>query len=84
MVRTQASTICPATPQRTALIRFVEPTPTMEPVMVCVVLTGMPPENNHYQSCRRSNLRTKAVHWAQLYDALPHRADDSPAPEQRP
>ncbi|CKU43103.1 Uncharacterised protein [Mycobacterium tuberculosis] len=32
----------PATPQRTALARCVEPTPTMAPVMVCVVETGMP------------------------------------------
>lgn len=29
------------TPQRTADKRLVAPTPIMEPVMVCVVLTGM-------------------------------------------
>src|SRR5262249_51535076 len=33
----------PATPQRPAGRRRVAPTPIMEPVMVCVVLTGMPP-----------------------------------------
>ena len=32
----------PATPQRTALARCTEPTPTMAPVMVCVVETGIP------------------------------------------
>ena len=42
MVRTQAQIILPATPQRTALKRLIEPTPAIAPVMVCVVLTGMP------------------------------------------
>ena len=44
MVSTQAQTILPATPQRTALGRRIEPTPTIAPVMVCVVDTGMPNE----------------------------------------
>lgn len=42
MVRIHAQMMLPATPQRTALARCVEPTPTMAPVMVCVVDTGMP------------------------------------------
>ena len=42
MVRIQAHTTRPATPQRTADRRWMEPTPTMQPVMVCVVDTGMP------------------------------------------
>jgi hypothetical protein len=42
MVRIQAQTIRPATPHRTAESRFVEPTPMIDPVMVCVVLTGTP------------------------------------------
>jgi hypothetical protein len=42
MVRTQAHTMRPATPQRTADRRRVAPTPTMAPVMVWVVETGMP------------------------------------------
>ena len=37
-----AQTIVPATPQRTALNLLIEPTPMIEPVMVCVVLTGTP------------------------------------------
>ena len=44
MVRTHAQTMRPATPQRTAESRRVEPTPTMAPVMVWVVETGMPNE----------------------------------------
>ncbi len=42
MVSTHAQTIRPATPQRTADRRRVAPTPTIAPVMVCVVLTGTP------------------------------------------
>ena len=42
MVKIHAHTILPATPQRTALMRWVEPTPTIAPVMVCVVDTGTP------------------------------------------
>ncbi len=42
IVSTQAQTIRAATPQRTAETRFVEPTPTIAPVLVCVVLTGIP------------------------------------------
>ena len=42
IVRTHAHTTRPATPQRTADSRRLAPTPTMAPVMVCVVDTGMP------------------------------------------
>ena len=42
MVRTQAQTMRAATPHRTAESRFTAPTPTIAPVMVCVVLTGIP------------------------------------------
>lgn len=42
MVSTQAQTIRPATPQRTAESLRVEPAPTTAPVMVCVVETGIP------------------------------------------
>src|SRR5690606_31552294 len=41
-VRIQAVTIRVPTLQRTAEKRWVMPTPKMAPVMVCVVLTGMP------------------------------------------
>ena len=42
IVSTQAHTILPATPHRTAEKRRVEPTPMIAPVMVWVVETGMP------------------------------------------
>src|SRR5215510_7047832 len=42
IVMTQAQTIRPATPHRTAESRWVVPTPTMAPVIVWVVETGMP------------------------------------------
>ena len=42
MVRIHAQTIRPATPQRTADSRLIEPTPMIAPVIVCVVLTGTP------------------------------------------
>ena len=42
IVNTHAHTICPATPQRTADKRRVDPTPMIAPVIVCVVLTGTP------------------------------------------
>jgi hypothetical protein len=42
IVRIHAHTIRPARPQRTAERRLVAPTPTIEPVIVCVVLTGIP------------------------------------------
>ena len=42
MVRIHAMTRFPATPQRTAESRLVEPTPKMQAVMVWVVLTGAP------------------------------------------
>src|SRR5258708_12572022 len=42
IVKLHAQTLFPATPQRTAETLRVEPTPTIAPVMVCVVETGMP------------------------------------------
>src|SRR5512141_49980 len=42
MVSTQAQMMRVATPQRTADKRLVAPTPTIAPVMVWVVLTGIP------------------------------------------
>jgi len=38
----QAHTMRRATPQRTADKRWIAPTPIIAPVIVCVVLTGMP------------------------------------------
>ena len=43
IVINQAQTTLLATPQRTAESRRVAPTPMIAPVIVCVVLTGIPP-----------------------------------------
>ena len=42
IVKIQAQIMVPATPQRTADSLFVDPTPIIAPLIVCVVLTGMP------------------------------------------
>ena len=42
IVRIQAHNRLTVTPQRTAESLFVAPTPMIEPVIVCVVLTGIP------------------------------------------
>ncbi len=42
MVKIHAHIKLTVTPQRTADKRLVAPTPIMAPVIVCVVLTGMP------------------------------------------
>src|SRR5215471_10238707 len=42
IVRIHAQTMRCATPQRTADRRRIDPTPMIAPVMVCVVLTGIP------------------------------------------
>lgn len=42
MVSTHATKICPATPQRTLLLRSAAPAPTIVELMTCVVLTGPP------------------------------------------
>src|SRR5689334_11084939 len=40
IVSTQAHTMFVASPQRTALRRWMDPTPTIAPAMTCVVETG--------------------------------------------
>ena len=42
IVKIHAQTIRIVTPQRTAVNRFAEPTPDIEPVITWVVLTGTP------------------------------------------
>ena len=42
MVKTHAHKRLVVTPHLTALKRFVAPTPIMDPVIVCVVETGIP------------------------------------------
>ena len=66
-------------PQRTAESRWVAPTPMMEPVMVWVVLTGMPPIAGADQHHRPRRLRAEAADGAQLGQPHPHGLHDPPA-----
>jgi mannitol/fructose-specific phosphotransferase system IIA component (Ntr-type) len=60
MVKINAQTIRPATPQRTAESLFVEPTPTIDPVMVCVV-TGLRPEEISVPVLRRERAMATGI-----------------------
>ena len=83
IVSTHAHTIRPAIPHRTADSRCVAPTPTIEPVIVCVVLTGMPKCVAIMIADRAARLRAEAADRTQLRDARAHRVHDAPAAEQR-
>ena len=83
IVSSQAQTIWPATPQRTADSRRVDPTPTMAPVIVCVVLMPMPIAvavkiaSAAPVSAAKPPIGCSLV----IFDA--HRLDDAPAARQR-
>ena len=83
MVRTHAHTMRPATPQRTAEAFVTEPTPTIAPVMVCVVETGMPRSVARKSVIGAAGLGAEAADRLQLGDAHPHRPHDAPAARQR-
>jgi hypothetical protein len=83
IVSTQAHTICPATPHRTADRRRVEPTPTIAPVIACVVLTGTPMSGRGHQRQRRAGFRGEPADRLQLGDLRSHRVNDPPAAGQR-
>ena len=61
MVRIHAQSRSPATPQRTAETVCAAPTPTIAPVMVCVVDTGMPRAvaRNSVDRARQSRRRSR-------------------------
>ena len=82
MVMIHAMTMLPATPQRTAEERCAAPTPTMAPVMVCVVETGMPRNVARTTEIAAAGLGRKTAHRLQLGDALAHGLHDAPAAEQ--
>ena len=83
IVSTQAQTIWPATPHRTADQRRVAPTPTIAPVMVWVVVTGMPKWVAKPISDGRARLGAEAADRLQLGDPRAHRLDDPPAAGER-
>ena len=79
MVRTQAQTMRPATPHLTAEKRLAEPTPTIEPVMVCVVETGMPKDVAQEKRDGSGRFGAESADGLQLDDLGAHRFDDPPA-----
>jgi hypothetical protein len=78
-----AQTMRPATPQRTADRRRIEPTPMIAPVMVCVVLTGMPEVRRGEERDGAGGLGGEAADRLQLGDLRAHRVDDAPAARER-
>ena len=54
-------TMLPATPQRTARVRCAAPTPTIAPVMVCVVDTGIAEAGGEEQRHRAAGLGGEAA-----------------------
>ena len=83
IVRTQAQTIWPATPHRTADSRRVEPTPMIAPVMVWVVLTGTPSAVAVKSEIAPAVSAAKPPTGCSLRDLRAHRVDDPPAAGQR-
>ncbi len=83
MVRIQAQTMRPATPQRTADSRRIAPTPTIAPVIVCVVLIPTPSMRRNEEAVAAPRLRGKTADRLQLGDLRAHRVDDAPAAGQR-
>ena len=83
IVSTHAQTMRPATPHLTAEKRFAEPTPTIEPVIVCVVETGNAESGRTEERDRAGGLGAKALHGLELDDLGAHRLDDPPAAGQR-
>ena len=81
MVTIQAHTMRPATPQRTAERRWTAPTPTMAPVMVWVVLTGMPARAVPNRVMAPAALGAKSADRLEFGDSLAHGLDDAPSAE---
>ena len=83
IVSSHAQTMRVATPQRTADSRLVDPTPTIAPVMACVVLTGMLKCVAVNSATARARLGSEPANWLQLRDFRAHRVDDAPAAGER-
>ncbi len=81
MVNTHAQIILPATPQRTAESLLVEPTPTMAPVIVWVVLTGIPAIDRTNNGAGGGRFSTAAANRLKFGNLGPHRFDNPPAAE---
>ena len=81
IVSTQAQTMRPATPHFTAESRLVAPTPTMAPVMVWVVETGMPPSVAPTRVMAPAVSAQKPPMGCSLVILRAHGLDDPPAAE---
>jgi hypothetical protein len=83
MVSTHAQTIRAAIPQRTADSRRVVPTPTIAPVIVWVVETGMPSPGRQVQRERRGRLGCEPADRLERGDAVAQYLHDAPSARQR-
>ena len=69
IVNTHAQTTDATTPQRTAVSRLSEPTPMIAPLIVWVVLTGMPPKITMISVMAAPLSCAKSVDGPQMNDA---------------
>ena len=83
IVSSQAQTMRPATPHRTADSRRVAPTPTIAPVIAWVVLTGTPSSVAMSSATAAPVSAAKPPTGCSLRDLRSHRVDDPPAAGQR-
>ena len=84
IVSTQAQTTRLATSQRTADSRRDVPTPTIEPVIVCVVDTGIPAADvANSVSAPALSAQTPPTGWSRVIFGS-HRLHDAPSAGQRP
>ena len=79
MVRIQAQTMRPATPHLTADNLRVAPTPTIEPVIVCVVETGVPVSRDVGECQCGGSLGAETAYGFQFCDPRSHCAHNAPA-----
>ena len=77
-------TMLPATPQRTAESRSLEPTPMIALEITWVVDTGIPKCDAVEDDRRGRRLGREAVDRVELHDLLAHRLDDPPAAGRGP
>ena len=74
----------PATPQRTAESRLLDPTPMIADEITWVVETGHAEVRRAEDDRRRGRLGREAVDRVELDDLLAHRLDDPPAAGRGP
>ena len=83
MVKIHAQIMFPATPQRTAESLLVAPTPTIAPVIVWVVLTGIPATDAPIMAQAAAGFGAKTAHGTKFGNFSSHSFNNSPAAEHR-